>query len=60
MNLRFLPAAREELDAAASYLEDRVTGLGIEFLATWSVQARFWTNLPKLGDDWIRCIAKFR
>src|ERR1700761_3881336 len=32
MNLRFLPAAREELDAAASYLEDRVTGLGGEFL----------------------------
>jgi len=32
MNLRFLPAAREELDAAASYLEDRVEGLGGEFL----------------------------
>ena len=32
MNLRFLPAAREELDAAASYLEDRVAGLGGEFL----------------------------
>jgi toxin ParE1/3/4 len=32
MNLRFLPAAREELDAAASYLEDRVVGLGGEFL----------------------------
>jgi plasmid stabilization system protein ParE len=32
MNLRFLPAAREELDAAASYLEDRVVGLGDEFL----------------------------
>jgi len=32
MNLRFLPAAREELDAAASYMEDRVVGLGGEFL----------------------------
>jgi toxin ParE1/3/4 len=32
MNLQFLPAAREELDAAASYLEDRVVGLGGEFL----------------------------
>lgn len=32
MNLRFLPVAREELNAAASYLEDRVVGLGGEFL----------------------------
>jgi plasmid stabilization system protein ParE len=32
MNWRFLPAAREELDVAASYLEDRVVGLGKEFL----------------------------
>ncbi len=32
MNWRFLPTAREELDAAASYLEDRVAGLGDEFL----------------------------
>jgi plasmid stabilization system protein ParE len=32
MNLRFLPAAREELDAAASYLDERVAGLGGEFL----------------------------
>jgi hypothetical protein len=32
MNLRFLPAAREELHAAASYLEDRVAELGGEFL----------------------------
>jgi hypothetical protein len=32
MNLRFLPAAREELDAATSYLEDRIQGLGEEFL----------------------------
>lgn len=32
MKLRFLPAVREELDAAASYLEDRVPGLGEEFV----------------------------
>jgi hypothetical protein len=32
MKLSFLPAAREEMDAAASYLEDRVAGLGVEFL----------------------------
>jgi len=32
MRLRFLPAAREELDVAASYLEGRVFGLGKEFL----------------------------
>jgi toxin ParE1/3/4 len=32
MKLQFLPAAREELDVAASYLEDRVFGLGKEFL----------------------------
>jgi plasmid stabilization system protein ParE len=32
MNLRFLPAAREELDAAAAYLDDRVLGLGKEFV----------------------------
>ena len=32
MKLRFLPAAREELDSAASYLHDRVAGLGSEFL----------------------------
>ncbi len=32
MNVRFLPVAREELDAAASYFEDRVAGLGGEFL----------------------------
>ena len=32
MKLRFLPAAREELDSAASYLHDRVAGLGNEFL----------------------------
>jgi plasmid stabilization system protein ParE len=32
MKLQFLPVAREELDAAASYLEDRVPGLGDEFL----------------------------
>lgn len=32
MKLQFLPAAREELDAAVSYLEDRVPGLGNEFL----------------------------
>jgi hypothetical protein len=28
MKLKFLPAAREELDAAATYLDDRVLGLG--------------------------------
>ena len=32
MKLRFLPAAREELDSAASYLHGRVAGLGSEFL----------------------------
>jgi plasmid stabilization system protein ParE len=32
MNLRFLPAAREELDAAAAYLDDRVLGLGKELV----------------------------
>jgi plasmid stabilization system protein ParE len=30
--MRFLPVAREELDGAASYFEDRVAGLGGEFL----------------------------
>jgi plasmid stabilization system protein ParE len=32
MKLRFLPAAREELDAGAAYLDERVLGLGKELV----------------------------
>jgi hypothetical protein len=32
MIFKFLPAAREELDAAASYLDERSAGLGVELL----------------------------
>jgi hypothetical protein len=32
MKLRFLPEAREELEAAASYLDERTAGLGGELV----------------------------
>jgi hypothetical protein len=32
MKLRFLPGAREELEASASYLDDRTPGLGGELV----------------------------
>jgi hypothetical protein len=53
MKLQFLPAAREELDVAASYLEDRVFGLGKEFLddveRTGALLCQFPPNRPTAG-----------
>ena len=60
MNLRFLPAAREELDAAASYLEDRIQGLGEEFLEDVERTGTLLRQFPQLGDAWTLCIAQIR
>jgi plasmid stabilization system protein ParE len=49
MNLRFLPAAREELDAATSYLEDRIQGLGEEFLEDVERTGTLLRQFPQIG-----------
>jgi plasmid stabilization system protein ParE len=49
MNLRFLPAGREEMDAAASYLEDRVAGLGGEFLDDVERTGTLLCEFPRIG-----------
>ena len=49
MILRFLPAAREEMDAAASYLEDRVAGLGDEFVDDVERTCTLLCDFPRIG-----------
>jgi toxin ParE1/3/4 len=49
MKLSFLPAAREEMDAAASYVEDRVAGLGVEFLDDVERTSRLLCEFPRIG-----------
>jgi plasmid stabilization system protein ParE len=49
MNLRFLPAAREELNSAASYLEDQVVGLGNEFLADVERTCTLLSEFSQIG-----------
>ncbi len=49
MKLSFLPPAREEMDAAASYLEDRVAGLGVEFLDDVERTSRLLCEFPRIG-----------
>lgn len=57
MNLRFLPAAREELDAAASHLEDRIgdCGRGVGTLvvcAAEAFRAGGFKQLDRAGISW--------
>ena len=49
MNLKLLTAAREELDAAASYLEERSAGLGAELLDDVEWTASLVHEFPNIG-----------
>jgi toxin ParE1/3/4 len=49
MILQFLPASREELDAAASYLNERSAGLGAELLDDVERTASLAREFPGIG-----------
>ena len=49
MKLTFLPEAREELGAAASYLNDRAPGLGMELLDDAERTSAFLCQFPAIG-----------
>jgi plasmid stabilization system protein ParE len=50
MKLAFLPAAQEELDAAAVYLDARATGLGAEFVDDVERTAALASTFPNIGQ----------
>jgi plasmid stabilization system protein ParE len=49
MRLRFLPATRDELTAAAEHLEQRASGLRGEFVADVETVAALVCEFPSLG-----------
>ena len=49
MSLAFLPAAQEEFDAAATYLDERVAGLGGEFVDDVERAATLAATFPNIG-----------
>ena len=49
MRLRFLPAAREELDAAALYLDGRAPGLGADLVGDVE---RIGELICEIPTDW--------
>jgi plasmid stabilization system protein ParE len=49
MKLRFLPEAREELEAAASYLDERTAGLGGELVDDIERTSTLLCEFPKIG-----------
>jgi plasmid stabilization system protein ParE len=49
MKLRFLPGAREELEASASYLDERTPGLGGELLDDVERTAALVCEFPQIG-----------
>ena len=49
MNLTFLPAAQEELDAAATYLDERAAGLGTELVDDVERAATLAATFPNIG-----------
>jgi hypothetical protein len=49
MKLLFLPAAREELEAAVSYLDNRALRLGGELLDDVERTAAFVCAFPRIG-----------
>jgi toxin ParE1/3/4 len=49
MSLRFLPAAQEELDAAALYLDKRVQGLGEELVDDVERTGALVVEFPQIG-----------
>lgn len=49
MTVRFHPAAREELSAAAAYLDARAPGLGLELAEDAERAVALATEFPHLG-----------
>ena len=51
MKLLFLPAAQEELAAAATFLDARAAGLGAEFVDDVERTAALASTYPKIGHS---------
>jgi len=51
MNVVFLPAAQEEIAAAAVYLDDRAAGLGAEFVDDVERISALASTLPNVGHS---------
>ena len=49
MKLRFLPAAREELEAAALYLDERAPGLGADLVGDVERIGELVCEFPQIG-----------
>jgi plasmid stabilization system protein ParE len=49
MTVRFHPAARAELIAAAEYLDERRVGLGLDLIEEAERTAKFAADFPQLG-----------
>ncbi len=62
MNLRILPDARDELEAAAAYYEAQRLGLGLEFLEEYSLGLEQVADQPRRFpmDDFSRTGWEFR
>ena len=56
MKVEFHPAADSELRAAAKYYNDRVSGLGAEFLAEVEKPAYGWVSTRRSDRDSMRII----
>lgn len=51
MKLRFLPAAREELEAAALYLDERAPGLGADLVGDVERIGELVCEFPQIGHS---------